>query len=246
VSLRTQIHSAFDEVAPPTFGLPERVVQTVVAEGPTRRRRERMLLRMRVPLSLVAVFVVIALVVGVLIGGRLVQDWNSLRNSAPAGGGGQTQLAQLESRPLVLPTPASTVDCKTGPFNSLGSLGSGPIYSDESATSITNWGIYFHDLAYAQTNIDGPILIRVVDLFTRQPVVFVGQYAAGPVVGHDTVDGVAVEQHTELVLDTSHASTSPGPHKFAWRFTAGFPNSSSGSSGWQIDGVGFTEVFVAC
>src|SRR4029077_11157240 len=43
VSLRTQIHSAFDEVAPTTFGLPERVVQTVLAEGPSRRRRERLM-----------------------------------------------------------------------------------------------------------------------------------------------------------------------------------------------------------
>jgi hypothetical protein len=245
VSLRTEIHSAFDDVAPPTFGLPQRVVQTVLAEGPSRRRRERMMLRLRVPLSLVAVFVAIALVVGVLIGGRLMQDWNSFRNSAPAGGG-QSQLIQLESRALVLPTPASNVDCRSGPYNSLGSFGSGPVYIDTRATSITNWGIYLHDLAYAQTNINGPILIRVNDLFTHQPVVFVGQYAAGPVVGHDTVDGVAVEDHTELVFDTSHALRSSGPHTFAWRFTAGVPNSWSGSIGWQIDGVGFSEVFVAC
>jgi len=86
VSLRTQIHSAFDEVAPPTHGLPERVVQTVLKENAGRRRRERLMLRLRVPLSLVAVFVLVALVVGVLIGGRLMQDWNSFHNSAPAGG----------------------------------------------------------------------------------------------------------------------------------------------------------------
>jgi hypothetical protein len=195
---------------------------------------------------LVAVFVAIALVVGILIGGRLIQDWNSFHNPAPARGGGQTELVLLESRPLVLPTPASTVDCRSGPYNSLGSFGSGPVFSDERATSITNWGIYFHNLAYAQTNIDGPILIRVDDLFTHQPLVFVGQFAAGPVVGHDTVDGVAVEQHTELVFDTSRALTSSGPHKFSWHFTAGVPNGFSGSSGWQVDGVGFSEVFVSC
>jgi hypothetical protein len=246
MSLRRQIHSAFDEVAPPTFGVPERVVQTVFAEGPSRRRRERMMLRLRVPLSLVAVFVAIALVVGVLIGGRLMQDWNSFRNSAPAGGGGQTQLAQLESRPLVLPTPGSYLDCKSGPFNSAGAFGKGPLYGFGGATSTTSWGTYFHNLAYAETNINGPILVRVNDLFTHEPVVFVGQYAAGPVVGHDTVDGVAVEQHTELVFDTSQASKSPTTHKFAWPFIAGVPNSWSSSTGWQIDGVGFSEVFVAC
>jgi hypothetical protein len=245
VSLRTQIHSAFDEVAPPTFGLPERVVQTALAEGPSRRRK-RLMLRLKVPLSLVAVFVAIALVVGVLIGGRLMQDWKSYRQPAPAGGGGQTQLAQLESRPLVLPTPASHLDCKPGPYNPAGSLGKGPIYGDGGGTSSTSWGIYYHNLAYAETEIKGPILVRASDIFRHEPVVFVGQYAAGPVVGNDTVDGVAVEQHTELVFDTTQSSTSPSTHQFAWPFIAGVPHMWSGSTGWQIDGVGFSEVFVSC
>jgi hypothetical protein len=245
MSLRKQIHSAFDQVAPPAFGVPERVVQTVLAEGPSRRRKERMMLRLRVPLSLVAVFVAIALVVGVLIGGRLMQDWNSFHNSAPAAGG-QTQLAQLESRPLVLPTPATQFDCKSGPYNSAGSLGKGPIFGDGGGTSSTTWGIYYHNLAYAETNISGPILVRANDIFTHEPVVFVGQYAAGLVVGHDTVDGVAVDQHIELVFDTSQASTSPTTHKFAWSFIAGVPHTWSGSTGWQIDAAGVSEVFVAC
>lgn len=250
MSLRTEIQSAFDEVAPPTFGLPERVVQTVLAEGPNRRRRERLMLRLRVPLALVAVFVAIALAVGVLIGGRLVQDWNVLHNPAPAGGGGQTQLAQLESRPLVLPTPASQSDCISGPYNPAGSYGKGPVYGYGGGTSSTSWGVYFHNLAYAETDIKGPILVRANDLFTHQPVVFVGPYAAGPVVGLDKVDAVAVEQHIELVFDAGQASHSPSAqkstHKFAWRFIAGVPHSWSGSTGWQIDGVGFSEVFVAC
>jgi hypothetical protein len=250
MSLRRQIHSAFDEVGPPTFGLPERVVQTVLAEGPSRQRRERMMLRLRVPLSMVAVFVAIALVVGVLIGGRLMQDWNSFRKPAPAGGG-QSQLVQLESRPLVLPTPASLLDCRSGPFSGAGSYGKGPVFGDGGGTSTTSWGVYFHNLAYADTNINGPILVRANDLFTHEPVVFVGQYAAGPVVGHDTVDGVAVEQRTELVFDTGQASKSPSPQTstnktFAWPFVAGVPNSWSGSTAWQIDGVGFSEVFVVC
>lgn len=245
MSLRKQIHSAFDEVAAPTFGVPERVVQTVLAEGPSRQRRERMMLRLKVPLSMVAVFVAIALVVGVLIGGRLMQDWNSFRNSAPAGGG-QSQLAQLESRPLVLPTPASFAGCNSGPFNSVGSYAKGPVYGIGGGTSTTSWGFYYHNIAYAETDITGPILVRAIDLFTHEPVVFVGQYAAGPVVGHDTVDGVALYQHTELVFDTGQSSKSPSPHKFAWPFLAGVPKTWSGSTGWQIDGVGFSEVFVVC
>src|SRR5437868_14322112 len=66
-------------------GLSERVVQTVLDEGATRRRREKMLFRIRAPLSLVAAFLLIALVAAVFIGGRLIQDWNALHNGSPAG-----------------------------------------------------------------------------------------------------------------------------------------------------------------
>jgi len=248
VSLRSQIHSAFDEVAPSTFGLPERVVQTAVTEIQGHRRRERLMLRLRVPLSLVAAFVLIALVVGVLIGGKLLHDWNLFRSSAPAGGGDQSVLAQLEARPLNFPTPATHGDCMPGPYNSAGSFGKGPLYADGGSTSSTSWGLYYHNLAYAETHISGPVLIRAMDLFTRERVVFVGRYAAGPVVGQDTVDGVAVEQRTELVFDTSQASNDSylSQYKFAWPFTAGVPKSWSGSTAWQIDGVGFSEVFVGC
>ena len=55
MSLRRDVHSAFDQITPSMGGLPERVVQTVLSEGATRRRREKMLFRFRAPLSLVAV-----------------------------------------------------------------------------------------------------------------------------------------------------------------------------------------------
>ena len=246
MSLRTEVHSAFDEIAPPTFGMPERVVQTVLTASPSRRRREQLILRMRVPLSLVAVFMLIALVVGLLIGGRLMQDWNSFHNPAPAGGGTET-LAQLEARPLHLPAPASKLDCVSTPVNVGGSLGKGPVYADPGGIwIITSWGTYFHNSFVADTNVAGPVLVRAKDLFTHQPVVFIGQYATGAVVGQDTVDGVVVEQGTELVFDASQASKTGGAYRFVWPFTSGAPTSWSGSTGWQIDGVGFSDVFVVC
>jgi hypothetical protein len=240
------MHSAFDEVAPTMAGLPERVVQTVLAESPSRRRREKLILRMRVPLSLVAVFVLIALAVGLLVGGRLMQDWNSFHNSAPAGDSFPAEVAQLEARPLNLPAPATIFECRSGPFNAAGSFGNGPLYGDPAGLSTTSWGSYYHNVFYAETNISGPILVRVNDIFRHQPATFVGKYAAGPVVGNDTVDGVAVEQHSELVFDSTQASKTYGTHKFVWPFTVGVPKSWSGSTGWQIDGIGFSEVFVAC
>jgi hypothetical protein len=156
VSLRTQIHSAFDDVAPPTAGLPERVVQTVLTENAGRKRRERLMLRMRVPLALVAMFMLVALAVGVLAGGRLMQVWNASHNPAPAGDSYQTQVAQLEAVPLRFPVFASQLDCKSGPYNSSGSLGSGPVYGDAGPLGASTWGQIYSVVAYADTDIPGP------------------------------------------------------------------------------------------
>ena len=246
MSLRTQIHSAFDEVAPATHGLPERVVQTVLTENATRHRKEGLMLRLRVPLALVAVFMVVALVVGVLIGGRLIHDWNALNNSAPAGGSDQSQVAQLEAVPLHLPVFASLADCKSGPFNYINSLGSGPVYFDGGPSTTTGWGTYFHIVAYADTNIAGPILVRARDLFTGQPVVFVGLYASGPVIGSDTVDGTSYAQRTEMVLNARTSDKQAVSHKLVWLSISGESTTAAGSTAWQVDGVGFTEVFVVC
>jgi len=200
------------------------------------------MLRLRVPLALVAVFVVVALVVGVLIGGRVIHDWNALNNSAPAGGSDESQVAQLEAIPLHIPVFQSHAGCQTGPYNSSGSYGSGPVYGDGGGvTSSSDWGLYYTNSAYTETSVAGPILVRALDIFTRQPVIFIGQYAAGPAAVSDTVNGRVYDQHLELVLNTS---TSDKPAR--WVFRAGVPKSWSGSTGWQIDGIGFSEVFLVC
>jgi hypothetical protein len=240
------MHSAFDEVTPSMAGLPERVVQTVLTEKSSRQRRKRLMFRLRGPLSLVAMFILIAMVAAVLIGGRLIHDWNAFHSSAPAGSSYESEVAQLESVPLRVPAVQSVLDCKTGPYNSAGSYGSGPVYGDGGAFSTSSWGLYFHNSAYAETKIAGPILVRALDLYTRQPVIFVGQYAAGPAIATDKVDGRTYDQHPELVLDTTSSSKGPGTHTFVWPFIAGVPSSWSGSTGWQIDGIGFSEVFVVC
>jgi hypothetical protein len=202
------------------------------------------MLRLRAPLALVAVLLLIAMVAAVFVGGRLLQDWNALHNSTPAGATYQSQLEQLQA--VALRIPVKPAHCSSGPYNSAGAFGTGPVYGFGGSTSNSNWGIYYHNLAYAETNVSGPILTRARDLITGQPVIFVGQYASGTVVGSDTVDGAVVEQHTELVFDASHASKTYGQHKLAWQFIAGVPNGWSGSTGWQIDGIGFSEMFLAC
>jgi hypothetical protein len=246
VSLRRDTHSAFDEIAPSMAGLSERVVRTVLAENSGRQRRNGLMLRARGPLSLVAVFVLIAIVAAILIGGRLAHDWNAFHNSVPAGDSYQSQVAQLEAVALRIPMVHSPVDCHSGPYNSAGSYGSGPVYGDGGATSVSDWGVYFHNDAYAETKVAGPILVRALDLYTRQPVIFIGQYAAGPAAVSDTVDGHTYNQRPELLLDTSTSDKRATSHEFVWQFVAGVPTSWSGSTGWQIDGIGFSEVFLAC
>lgn len=246
MSLRTDFHGAYDELASPMHGLSERVVLVVLAENPSRRRAAGSISSFSFPAVLVAVFLLVALAVGVLIGGRLIQGWNSFHNSAPAGSSYQSEVAQLEAVPLRLPVIHTPADCTSGPYNSTGSFGSGPVYVDGGPASTSQWVLYYFNDAFAETNIAGPILVRARDLFTGAPVFFVGQYAAGPVVGTDTVDGVTYDQHLELLLDTSSASKVLATHKFDWKFIAGVPGNWSGSTGWQIDGIGFSEVFRDC
>jgi hypothetical protein len=240
VSLRTQIHSAFDEVAPPTHGLPERVVQTVLTENAGRRRRERLMLRLRVPLSLVAVFMLVALVVGVLVGGRLMQDWNAFHNSAPAGGVSQSALAQLEAKPLILPALKAGDACPSSPGNTVG-FGAGPVYVSGGPESVTPWGYYFDVSWITSPDLTGLVLVRGGDLMSNRKGVFVGTYSAGAVVGTDTVAGSQVAQRAELLLDAGHP---PSRRNGGYGF---FPVRQGVSSGWvgcywfQIDGPDFTE-----
>jgi hypothetical protein len=242
VSLRTQIHSAFDEVSLPTHGLPERVLQTVLTESP-RLGRERLMLRMRVPLSLVAVFVLIAVVVGVLIGGRLMQDWNSFHNSAPAGSVSQSALAELEAKPLNLPTLKAGDTCPASPGNTVGfDSGTGPVYLMDGSETQTPWGYYVDVTWVTAPDLSGPVLVRGRDLMSDRILVFVGTSSAGPVVGTDTRAGSNGAQRAELLLDAGHpnARRSGGYGYFPVR--QGFSRGFVGCFGLQIDGPNFTEI----
>ena len=241
MSLRTQIHSAFDEVAPDTFGLSERVVQTAWTENQSSRRRERLMLRLRMPLSLVAVFVLVALVVGALVGGRLMHDWNSFRNSAPAGGVSQSELAALEAKPLNLPKLNAGDSCPNSPVGATFDYGTGPVYAVGGPETQTPWGYYFDVTWVTAPGLSGPVLVRGRDLMSNRMLVFVGTYSAGAVVGTDTQAGSQLVQRAELVLDPKYPhSRVPGGYGY-------FPVRQGISSGWvgcfgfQIDGPDFTE-----
>jgi hypothetical protein len=245
VSLRKEVHSAIDGIAPSTFGMPERVVQTVLHDA-KRRRKGKLMLRVRAPLSLVAVLLLIALVAAVLVSGRVVHDWNLFHREVPAGPG-HAALATLEARPILLPKLTPSDSCPDGPVTA-GVYGNGPYYGDPSlgppTPRHTAWGRYWDLVGLTDRSVSGLLLVRAVDVKTHQPYVFVGQYAAGPIVGTDGLSGQTVQQRSELVLDTAHQPRSTSNGKTRWPFTVGVPNGNSGCYGWQIDGDSFTETFV--
>ena len=231
MNLRSELHAAYDELGPEVAGLSERVVMTVSSDRP---RRAAWSIRLRAPLSLVAVFVVIAVVAGGLVGGRLIADWKSL-TAPPVPAALQTPLQKLEARPLHQPAVRSVTECPQGPYGSGGDAGAGPLHLSGSAVEIpTSWGDYFHDFLFADGVVAGPILVRARDLIHGQPVVFVGQYASGPVIGTDVLDGQVVEQHLELVI---YSVTPP----YAWQIEDGHPKGGTGCVGWQVDGPSFSE-----
>jgi len=65
---------------------------------------------------------------------------------------------------------------------------------------------------------------------------FVGNYATGSVVGSDTVDGRSAQQHPSSTISVSHPPSKPtAAHKL---------EGSSDCVGFQLDGPGFTEIWV--
>ena len=251
MSLRRDIHSAFEVITPPLGGMPERVAQTVLAEKNGRLRKERMVYRLRFSLALVAAVLLVAVAVAAIM------TWNSLHtaNVSPAGLVPAYSVAQLEARPLHIPHPKSLADCTTGPLDAKGGgFGSGPVYAEGGPSTTSSWGFYYHVFAYARALMPGPVLVRAIHVYDDVPVVFIGPNAAGPTVGTDTVEGRAVQQRAEAVIDTSASATDPGAPwtiptgsvHFFWPMMSGEPLTSTSSSGWQIDGPNFSETFVVC
>jgi hypothetical protein len=163
----------------------------------------------------------------------------------------QAKVAQLEAKPMSLPvvppggpcpaTPMKIIDYGTG---STGVFGNGPIYGIGGAQTTNTWGDYY-DVSYvADPQFSGLVLIRIHDLKSSRVGVFVGPYAAGSVVGTDTIEGNVVQQHAELVLDASHPQTRSGNNKWGiWHIRQGLATGWSHCFGIQVDGAGFTEVF---
>ena len=136
MTLRSQIHSAIDDVAPPAPALAHDAVAFAIADGKARRREpirrhSAWALGMRRAGSLVAAALVIVMLVTLAVGGRLWRDWNTQQQNAAR----QAHVAQLRERPLNLPTVEPGAACPgsllgTDDQGHYGGYGSGPVYAN--------------------------------------------------------------------------------------------------------------------
>lgn len=162
----------------------------------------------------------------------------------------KVELAQLEAKPLMLPVvpPGGACPGHNHHVIDLGNasttvIGEGPMYlSGKGIQVTTTWGEYYDPTYYAGPQLNGLVLLRTRDLMTGRAGVFVGPYAVGEVVGTDTIDSKAVQQHAEVVLDTTHHPATTGRSKWGiWVVRQGWAAGWSRCFGFQLDGMGFSE-----
>ena len=255
MTLRADIHSAMDQAVSPAPWLAadigDSIRDTETWKKERRRAKARVFSGFRGAGALAAAMIVVILVVGALLGGELVRDWRAFSSHATPGSSGYArQLAQLRARTLNLQPVAAGQRCSAHPLSSVtyfgatrDVLGSGPVYASPHIDNETNaWGTYSDDTVLTEVGLSGPLLIRGENLSAPTRFLFVGPYASGHIVGHDTLDGVNVAQYDELVLDLSRApsSRSDDGRLAIWTVRDG-QRQIGDCSGLQFDGVGFSE-----
>jgi hypothetical protein len=260
MSLRADIRSAYDEIAPPLPQL-EAQIRVLVSTDARAEMQSRggggpWISSLRGTMALVAAVLVVLIVATVLVGGRVWHDWNAFTNrpvpAAPVDSA--TQIALLEARPLHLPQVPANASCPTGPSTNINygsgefaAYGNGPAYGIGGAGPTTNWGFYFDVIFVTEPQVTGWVLVRARDAVNHTiPVVYVGPYAAGAVLGTDTINGQQVTQRSELLVDASHHPASSGTSKWGvWNVRQGITAKGwSGCTAFQLDGAGFSRVFV--
>jgi hypothetical protein len=267
MTLRAEIHDALDEITPPAPQLEFRISEllrdsardkTVVLHPGGRAPWPK---RFRGVVTLVAAALVVVLIGGLILEGRLLRNTN-----APAPAINQTELKRLEARPKHFPVVKSGDPCPISPLSDTSAhgpvplvFGTGPVYSGPltSDLSITSWGRWMiWSTQVDTTQASGLILVRAMDLqagemvaFTKYPFTAVGEpgagIPAGRVTGSQVVHGVTVQLHPELVIDTSRIYV--GTKESDWpiyKSYMGYPKAAKGCIGFQIDGGNFTELLV--
>jgi hypothetical protein len=253
-TFRSVFRKAIGEAHYPA-GLSNRVEVLINARGDIRSTAIRGRGPFRVSVgrlgSLVAALLVVLLIASVMVGIHVWRDRSLLNTSPAAPTFDPVEIARLTARPLILPVvppggacPVSYSNVIDPGGNSFSAIGEGPMYvTGQGLQRTTKWGGYYDPTYYAGPQLSGIVLVRIRDLRTGRAGVFVGRYAAGTVVGTDTIDGKAVQQHGYAILDASRPPATSGTSKWGiWQIRQGWPTGWSGCWGFQLDGPDFSEV----
>lgn len=169
----------------------------------------------------------------------------------------QTQLKQLALRPLRLPAMPTNGQCPDGPHSDItpyagSSLstnvwGLGPVYLSGGNPTVTPKNAYFDITLYTDPTVTGVVLIRGQQLGGKLNVVYVGSYAAGRVVGTDTISGKLMTQYAEAALPGGRPPTTDNPAQgwAIWHLRQGIGRTYIGCTGFQLDTAAGSEVVVA-
>jgi hypothetical protein len=259
MSLRAEITDALDDVITPAPMLERTVTAFVFANArdrkvlKLRRRRAPWSISSRAFTAMVAAALVLAIIGGLIVGGRLLRDLHS----SPAPAINQGELKKLEARAL-LPLPAMPSDgaCPVGPVaeNYMGGFatGDGPmrlILGYPWTMFRTSWGIWTQTYFLASPTTKGLFLVRARDLKSGEAVYFAGNLSGiadaqfgrailgGTAAGHDQVNGQRADLRPELVINASAPSDFvKTPNKPPlWGAYVGFSSGASGCIAFQVD-----------
>jgi hypothetical protein len=271
MSLRADIHAALDEVSPSAPSLAGQLDAFIRDQGKDRRAwspRPGWPARLRGATSMIAALLVIVLVAGVVVGGRVWHDWNAYQAQLAM----QADLAKLEAKPLLaLTTIKPGAECPAGPLvdvpqdtpGSIVAFGSGPLYAEWGKKyAITSWGTWTATYFYIAPRASGPMLVRARDLVTGQRVAFAlapelvntpidrvtfgdGMPTGDMIVRQDTVLERTIQGHSELFIGPALFAVARKKGDFLGGYIfMGYPKGTSGCVSYQVDGPNFTEVLV--
>lgn len=258
MSLRSQIHDAIDDVATPAPTLERQVKAFVLADAATRkdlrsRPRPNWAMRLRGPLALIAAALVVMLIGGLVLGGRLLREGSV----SPAPAIDHSVLSKLEARPLqAWPPVLPTGECPVGPFSTsfLGvpAIGEGAVRSVSGPDVYTStWGTWNSLWFSVDPTASGLFLVRARDLQSRDTVFFAGNLSgvpdasfgrailAGEAAGTIRVNGQETALRPELVINASAPSDAPKSATApVWGAYVGDSAVGSGCVVFQIDHLG--------
>jgi hypothetical protein len=263
MSLRTQIHHAIDEVAPPVPTLEGRVKNFVLGDDDARkhlrsRPRSPWTRRFRGTLTLVAAALALTLVAGLFIGGRI---WRTENQPPPTIS--QAQLKRLEAKPLQLSALAPEATCPVTPktLNQKYGMvtGAGPVYvTDLEIFEKSDWGEWVSITFAYDERAPGLVLVRAIDLkgegqvaFAQYPLAPTGVTAVGSTLGRAQAVSHNLLLRSEAAFqDRGHT---PAINNLGQRpeliVLVGVQRGGSSCVGLQVDGPavspsGFSETIV--